>query len=95
MALQIRKTQIFQKYRKGLRQYPFSIIDMFEETAGSADKMIAQGMIPDLPEMLYWQSLYAAGQADEHEQMELNIDPMIDPPFIYDGSLGTGMYTAW
>ncbi|MFA7520458.1 hypothetical protein [Shewanella sp.] len=79
-------TQIWQRFRKGLRQYPFSICEFAEVNPGSNDTVIGVGMVPD-GEAIHRPLPFN----DEHEASELSLNGHVDPPYIYDGSVGTGL----
>jgi hypothetical protein len=89
--LKIELTLIFQKYRKGLKLYPLVLVDLLDEVAGTwPDKILMQGFAPGA-DITYGFPV----QADDHDVPIIKKEFMIDPPFLYDGTLGTGMSNPW
>lgn len=81
--------KIFQKHGKGLRAYPFATCTIKRQTPGSSDTILFEGMVPDN------EAINKVGVlADEHEAIQICNEFIIDPPFIYDDSIGTGMRFA-
>ena len=81
------KTLIFVRFGKGLKQYPFSFVELKENTG----KIIGSGMSPD-GDMAY-QELTPV--TDTTGIAQINKDMMIDPDFLYRNTLATGvMYNA-
>lgn len=82
-------TEIWQRFRKSYRQYPFSICDFVSANPGSTDTLIGSGMVPD------GRAIYRTiPPGDEGDIAEIQSNSHIDPPFIYDGSVVTGMKDA-
>ena len=78
--------QIWKQFRKGLRQYPFSMCDFVTANPGSNDTLIGSGIVPD------GASIYERTPlSDEHDTPEVSVSDHIDPPFIYDESVSTGL----
>ena len=81
-------TQIFKRFRKGFRQYPFSIGSFVSAVPGSDEIVIGTGVIPD------GTSIYVergVPLSDEQNVPELSLSAHIDPLFIYNGDLSTGL----
>lgn len=81
-----KQTQIFERFRKGLRQYPFSLCDFVVTNPGSSDTLIGSGMVSD-GEAIY----KTIPLSDEHDTPEIQLNAQIDPSFVYDESVVTGM----
>ncbi len=86
-----RFTQIWQKHIKGLRQYPFSMVDFVSTVPGSVEVILGQGIVPDGTSIFVQRGIPLGDGCDTPE---VSFSDHIDPLFIYDGSLGTGLREA-
>jgi len=82
-------TQIFQKFRKGLKQYPFSFGEFASLVPGSNEVVIGVGIVPD--GISIYQDRGVPRDVDEGTSPEISFNNHIDPPFLYDESLKTGL----
>ena len=83
-------TQIYQKFRNGFRQYPFSICSFVRLTPGTGESVLGEGLVPDGTSI----KMEGGVPPNETDSPELSLNNHIDPPFIYDNSILIGMKTA-
>jgi hypothetical protein len=84
-----KSSQIFQRFRNGFRQYPFSFGSFVSVSPSTGEKVLGSGMIPD------GLSIKGDVPQDATESAELSLNNHIDPQFIYDDSCLIGLVSAW
>jgi hypothetical protein len=85
----IKEEMIFVKFGRGLKQYPFSFVEL--RTPGNTNP-IGSGMAPAGPMVINETQQFLASDRDIPE---LSQNFIIDPPFIYDGSVQVGLKNPW
>lgn len=84
-----KKTLIFQRFKKGLRQYPFSFVEVVSPgDPGSPETILFSGMMPDGD--IGYSPTTDGFFNDQHDTTVINHNFMIDPSFIYEGMNGIG-----
>jgi hypothetical protein len=95
--IKLTKQLIFQNFKTGFRQYPFSFCRITETTPATGLEVEKfNGMVPDGDNVMK-DPLYQAGVDDEHLTAIIDKNFVINPSIIYDGSLCTGLIggLAW
>ena len=83
-------TQIFQRYRKGFQQYPFSMGSFMSLSSlpGGGEEMIGYGIVPDGDSVINDQGVPIA---EVLQDTELSLNSHVDPSFIHDYTLMSGL----
>ena len=79
---------IWQRFRKGFRQYPFSICEFVSVSPGVGETLVGGGFIPDGTSIHFERGIPLA---DDHDTPEFSLNNFIEPSFLYDDTLATGL----
>lgn len=80
----IRIKKVFIRHGKGLRAYPFSLVEVYDESTG---EVIMCGMSPDNEAV----KSDDRGVKEEFETPQIHHSFEIDPQWVYQGDLATGI----
>lgn len=78
--MKVKIKEVFMRHGAGLKRYPFAFGEVFN-TAGVS---LGSGFVPN------GDAIYNSPQRDEADVAQI-FDPVIDPPFLYDATLATGI----
>jgi hypothetical protein len=78
-----RKQEIFVRHGKGLRQYPFSFVELVNPSTGV---VIGSGMMPDGDSVLQY-----APPVSDTDGVPQDMDIVIDPLYLKQNTLASGV----